>query len=88
VQPDRPIHNNKPEIVIRDNKKGRCVLIDIAISENRNVIKKEAENILIYKDLTKEIEGIHSFIQYCLTTSNSNNNKGNCDHLKISKKTA
>jgi hypothetical protein len=37
------------------------VLIDIAISETRNVIKKEAEKILIYKDLTKEIEGIHSF---------------------------
>jgi hypothetical protein len=30
------------------------VLIDIAISEDRNVIKKEAETILIYKDLTKE----------------------------------
>jgi len=26
VQTDRPIHNNKPEIIIRDNKKGNlCV---------------------------------------------------------------
>jgi hypothetical protein len=32
------------------------MLIDVAISEDRNVIKKEAENILKYKDLTIEIQ--------------------------------
>jgi hypothetical protein len=32
------------------------MLIDVAISENRNVIKKEAEEILKYKDLTIEIQ--------------------------------
>jgi len=32
------------------------MLIDIAISGNRNVIKKEAEKILKYKDLTLEIQ--------------------------------
>jgi hypothetical protein len=32
------------------------MLIDIAISGDRNVIKKEAENILKYKDLTIEIQ--------------------------------
>jgi hypothetical protein len=32
------------------------MLIDAAISENRNVIKKEAEKILKYKDLTLEIQ--------------------------------
>jgi len=46
VQPDRTIPNNKPEIVKRDNVKGTCVLIDVAISGDRNVIKKEAEKIL------------------------------------------
>jgi hypothetical protein len=30
--------------------------IDVAISGDRNVIKKEAEKILIYKDLTIEIQ--------------------------------
>jgi hypothetical protein len=39
-------------------KKETCVLIDIAVSEDRNVIKKEAEKILINKDLTKEIERV------------------------------
>jgi hypothetical protein len=32
------------------------MLIDVAISGNRNVIKKEAEKILKYKDLTIEIQ--------------------------------
>jgi len=31
------------------------MLIDAAISEDRNVIKKEAENILKYQDLITEI---------------------------------
>jgi hypothetical protein len=56
VQADRTIRNNKPEIIIRDNEKGTCVLIDIAITGDRNVIKKEAEKILKYKDLTIEIK--------------------------------
>jgi hypothetical protein len=45
-----------PDIIIRDNEKGTCMLIDVAISGDRNVIKKEAEKILKYKDLTLEIE--------------------------------
>jgi hypothetical protein len=56
VQTDRTIPNNKPDIIIRDNEKGTCILIDVAISGDRNVIKKEAEKILKYKDLTMEIK--------------------------------
>ena len=43
-------------IIIRDNGKGTCMLIDVAISGDRNVIKKEDEKILKYKDLTIEIQ--------------------------------
>jgi hypothetical protein len=32
------------------------MLIDIAVPQNRNVIKKEAEKILKYKDLIIEIQ--------------------------------
>jgi hypothetical protein len=53
VQTDRTIPNNKPDI-IRDNEKGTCMLIDVAISGDRNAIKKEVEKILKYKDLTIE----------------------------------
>jgi hypothetical protein len=56
VQTDRTIPNNKADIIIRDNEKSTYMLIDIAISGDRNVIKKEAEKILKYKDLTIEIQ--------------------------------
>jgi len=46
VQTDRTIPNNKPDIIIRDNEKVTYMLIDVAISGDRNVIKKEAEEIL------------------------------------------
>ena len=50
------IPNNKPDIIILDNEKGTCMLIDVAILGDRNVIKKEAEKILKHKDLTIEIQ--------------------------------
>ena len=56
VQTDRTIPNNKPDIIIRDNKKRTCMLIDVAISGDRNVIKNEAEKILKYKYLIIEIQ--------------------------------
>jgi predicted enzyme involved in methoxymalonyl-ACP biosynthesis len=37
-------------------KKGTCMLIDVAISGNRNVFKKKPEKILKYEDLTIEIQ--------------------------------
>ena len=40
---DRPILNNKPDTIIWDKEKGTCVLIDTAISGDRNMIKGEAE---------------------------------------------
>ena len=40
----------------RDNEKGTCMLIDVAISGDRNGIKIEAEKILKYKEITIEIQ--------------------------------
>ena len=51
VQTDRTIPNNKPDIIICDNEKG----MDVTIYRDRNVIKKEAEKILKYKELISEI---------------------------------
>jgi hypothetical protein len=56
VQTDRTIPNNKPEIIIRDNKNGTHVLIDVAISGDKKVIKNEAEKILKYKYFTTEVQ--------------------------------
>jgi hypothetical protein len=55
IQTDRTIPSNKPDIVIGDYEKGTCMLIDVAIPRDRNVIQKEAEKILKYKDLTIEL---------------------------------
>jgi hypothetical protein len=48
VQTAGTIHHRKPGITIRDNE-GACMLIDVAISGDTNVVMKEAE-ILKYKD--------------------------------------
>jgi len=56
IQTNRTTPNNKPDIIIRDNEDGTCMLIDVAISEDRNVFKKETEKILKHKDFTIEIQ--------------------------------
>ena len=54
MRTDKTLTNNKPGIIIRGNRKGTCLLIDVTITGNRNVIKKEGEMILKYKDLIIE----------------------------------
>jgi len=56
MQTDRTIFNNNPDITIRDNGKITCMLIDVVISRDRNVIKKEAEKTLKYKVLLIEMQ--------------------------------
>jgi hypothetical protein len=43
-------------IIIHDYEKGTCMLTDVAIPVDRNVIQKEAEKILKYEDLIIEIQ--------------------------------
>jgi hypothetical protein len=58
---------------------GTCMLIDVAISGDRNVITEEAEKILKYKDLTIEIQRMWNV--------NTSNNRSDWDHFKIIQKT-
>jgi hypothetical protein len=58
------IHNYKPDIQIRDNERGTCMLRDVAISGDRNVIKKEGENFLKYADLTIETQRMWKFSKH------------------------
>ena len=71
VQTDRTIPNNKPDVTNRDSEKGTCMLIDVAISGDRNVIKKEAEKILKYEDPTIEIQRMWMVIGATRTISKS-----------------
>ena len=66
---------------MRDNKQGTCMLIDAAIPGDRNVIKKEAEKILIYQDLIMEIQRMWNV--KCEIKSDTNNSMGDWNHFKI-----
>jgi hypothetical protein len=46
VQTDRTTLVNRPDITTHDNEKEKRRLIDVAISGDRNMIKKEAEKII------------------------------------------
>ena len=81
VQTDRTIPNHKPDI-IRDNEKGTCMLIDVGISGDRNVIKKEAEKILKYKDLAIDIQRMWNV----KNKGDTSNNRGDWDYFKVIQK--
>jgi hypothetical protein len=53
------------------------MLIDVAILGDRNVIKKEAEKILKYKDLTIEMQRMWN------VKGDSSNNTSDWDHFKV-----
>jgi hypothetical protein len=59
VQRNGTFPSNRPDIIIHDCEKGTCMLIHVAISEGRNVSKKEANKIFKCNDLTIDI--VHSF---------------------------
>jgi len=56
VQTNRNIPNHKPHIIILGNEKGTYILINVAISGDRNLIRKEARKIRKYEDPTTEIQ--------------------------------
>jgi hypothetical protein len=74
VQTDRTVLNNKPDIIIRDNEKRTCMLIDVVISGDRNVIKKEAEKIL----KSAHVE--------CKNKGDTSNNWRDWDHFQVIQK--
>ena len=43
MQDDRTIPNKKPDIIIFDNVRGTYLLIDTALSGDRNVVRVEAD---------------------------------------------
>jgi len=58
------------------------MLIDVANSGDRSVIKKEAEKILKYKDLTIEIQRMWKI----KNKGGTSNNRSDWDHFKFIKK--
>jgi hypothetical protein len=56
VQTDREVLGNRPDIIIKNKKDKICLLIDVAIPSDRNVVNKEAKKKLKYKNLSIEIQ--------------------------------
>ena len=49
-------NNNMPDIIIKNKKEKMCILIDVAIPADRNVMQKEAEKKLIHKSSCLEVQ--------------------------------
>jgi hypothetical protein len=56
IQSDREVLANRPDIIIKNKKEKICLLIDVAIPSDRNVLQKESEKKLKYKNLRIEIQ--------------------------------
>lgn len=56
IQTDRTVGGNKPDIVIKNLAKKVCIIIDVAVPHDGNIIEKEAEKRLKYKDLQIEVQ--------------------------------
>jgi hypothetical protein len=51
---------NRPDFIIKSKKDEICLLVDVAILSDRNVIQKETEKKLKYKNLNIEIQRMWS----------------------------
>ena len=79
IQTDRTILGNKPDVIIRDNEKGTCTLIDVAISGDRNVIKKGSrEDSKIQRPYNRNTVHVE-----CTSKGDSSINKGEWDYFKV-----
>jgi hypothetical protein len=56
IQTDRKILENRPDIIIKNMKDKICLLTNVAIPSDRNVIYKEYEKKLKYTNLSIEIQ--------------------------------
>jgi len=50
------IQSNWPDIIIKNKKQKTCILIDVVILVDRNVVQRKAEKKLKYKSLCIEIQ--------------------------------
>ena len=56
IPTDKNVKSNRPDITIDDTKRKPCMFIDISVPVCCNVVKKEAEKIIKYRDLEIEVQ--------------------------------
>jgi hypothetical protein len=60
---------NRPDIIIKNKKEKTCLLIDVAIQSDKNVIQKEAEKKIKHKNLSIEIQRMWNHEMLCHTSN-------------------
>jgi hypothetical protein len=68
---DREVLANRPDIIIKDEDK-TCLLIDVAMPSDKNVIQKEVEKKLRYKNLSRPIEIHRMWNMKCFVVRSNN----------------
>ena len=53
---DKKVKCNRPDITVHDTKKRTCLFIDISVPACHNVVRKEADKIVKYRDLEIEVQ--------------------------------
>ena len=53
---DKNVKSNRPDITIHDRKNRKCLFIDVSVPACYNVVRKEAEKIVKYRDLEIETQ--------------------------------
>jgi hypothetical protein len=52
IQVEREVLANRPDLIIKNKEDKICLLIDVALPSDRNIIQMESENKLKYKNLS------------------------------------
>jgi 3-deoxy-D-manno-octulosonic acid (KDO) 8-phosphate synthase len=58
IKTDREVLAKRPDIIIKNKKDKTCLMVDVATPSDKNLIQKEAEKKLKYKNLSIEIQGM------------------------------
>ena len=56
IRTDKKVGYNKPDIIIHNEGKRECKIIDVAIPVCQNIVRKEAEKTTKYRDLEIELQ--------------------------------
>jgi hypothetical protein len=56
VHTGREVMANRPDILIKNKKEKTCILIDVALPADRNVVQMEVEKKLKHKSLCTEVQ--------------------------------
>jgi len=56
IHTDREVTASRQDIIIKNKKEKTCILVDVAMPTDRNVVQNETEKKLKYKSLCIEIQ--------------------------------